>query len=115
MVEHELKAKLTAYGADAEGIQERFLGDWGFYERCYVSFLADSSFEKTGQAIEAGDYRAAFDCAHSLKGLSANMGLTPLFDTVCILVESLRAEDYEDLNGKYDAVMSQLAVLKSYA
>ena len=33
---------------------------------------------------------SAFEAAHTLKGVTGNMGLTPLYDAVCTIVEPLR-------------------------
>ena len=53
------------------------------------------------QALKDKDYGEAFTAAHTLKGVTANMGLTPLFDRVCAIVEPLRLgearEDYPDM------------------
>ena len=57
----------------------RFMG-----MKMYMKFLGmlfqDPSMEKLGQALKDKDYGEAFTAAHTLKGVTANMGLTPLFD-----------------------------------
>ena len=35
--------------------------------------------------------KAAFGAAHDLKGISANMGITPVYDLVISIVEEFRA------------------------
>ena len=80
------------YGADYQKTIARFMGN----EKMYMKFLGmlfqDPSMEKLGEA---------FTAAHTLKGVTANMGLTPLFDRVCAIVEPLRLgearEDYPDM------------------
>ena len=51
---------------------------------------------------------SAFEAAHTLKGVTGNMGLTPLYDAVCTIVEPLRTrEDREDYTKMYEDVCRQ--------
>ena len=43
--------------------------------------------------MDAGDARAAFSAAHSLKGSVGNVALTPIYEPVCALTEALRGRD----------------------
>mgnify|MGYP000615219004 FL=1 len=54
-------------------------------------YIHDESFGELGEAIKAGDVKAAFGAAHDLKGISANMGITPVYDLVISIVEEFRA------------------------
>jgi chemotaxis protein histidine kinase CheA len=101
---NELEKKLTEYGADVTGAKERFMGDEELYRQCIEMFRADESFDNLKKAIDAKDYKAAFEYAHTLKGVAGNLGLTPMFGVICAIVEPLRAGDYSDLDGEYDAV-----------
>lgn len=101
--------KLTAYGADIRGIQDRFRGDTELYGKCYRAFLVEPNLALLEQAMTAQEHSQAFESAHALKGLSGNLGLTPLYDTLCRLVESLRRGDYRSLQTEYaDVVCSFL-------
>ena len=84
------------YGADYQKTIARFMGN----EKMYMKFLGmlfqDPSMEKLGQALKDKDYGEAFTAAHTLKGVTANMGLTPLFDRVCAIVEPLRLGEARD-------------------
>ena len=57
-------------------------------------FLADDTYENLEKAVKAGDVEAAFRGAHTLKGVAANLGFTPLQKTSSDLTEALRARSW---------------------
>ncbi|MDY6296345.1 MAG: Hpt domain-containing protein, partial [Schwartzia succinivorans] len=58
----------------------------------------------------------AFRHAHTLKGLTANMGLTPLYDLVVKIVEPLREGNCKpELKKIYDELMEQMKVYRILA
>ncbi|NCB93489.1 MAG: Hpt domain-containing protein [Clostridia bacterium] len=92
---------------------ERFVDDEEFYSDCLQSFMEeDPSFEGLGTALKEGKYSEAFDYAHTLKGVAGNLGLTPLFNAICGIVEPLRSKDFSDLDALYAAVLSEKDVLR---
>ena len=85
----EFREIFEVYGADYNSTMARFMGK----EAMYLKFL------------EQQDYEAAFAAAHTLKGVVGNMGLTPLFNAVCAIVEPLRKREApEDYNGLYQVI-----------
>lgn len=87
------KEVFEAYGAEYEVTMERFMGNEAMYLRVLGMLFKDESLHKLGSALDSGDLTAAFDAAHTLKGVSSNLGLTPLYSAVCAIVEPLRARD----------------------
>ena len=61
-------------------------------ERFIGRFLEDESFDTLCRHMAAGNRREAFMAAHTLKGISANLGFSGLFDSVSRLTEKLRPE-----------------------
>ena len=55
-------------------------------------------------AIRSKNYEAAFEAAHGLKGSSGTLGLTPLYEAVCAVVENLRYEPGETLEEDYETM-----------
>ena len=55
-------------------------------------FLEDDSFDTLCRAMEAGNRGEAFRAAHTLKGVSANLGMEQLRRSASSLTESLRPE-----------------------
>lgn len=104
----EFQAAFDAYGADYAATMERFMGNETLYLRFLDMLFEDESLQKLGDALEAGNLADAFAAAHTLKGVAGNMGLTPLYQAVCILVEPLRAgEPREDYPILYQAVRAE--------
>ena len=69
----------------------------------------DPAFAGLGEALAAKDVDTAFRHAHTLKGLIANMGLTPLYDLAVQIVEPLRAgQCQEELSGLYQRLMDEM-------
>lgn len=103
----ELKTNLATYGVDVTETMERFLGDEELYVSCLGLFFADENFANLRQALDDKAYEQVFDCAHSLKGVAINLGLTPLFEVICEMVESLRNGDYDNLEQQYQAIVNE--------
>ena len=112
-------AAMRAYGADADDTLRRFMGDADLYMDCVRLLLKDPAPHTLEHALRARDYPAAFDAAHSIKGLAANLGLTPLLDGTCALVEALRdkagwddarlAALYGEVRGQFDRLAALMA------
>ena len=98
--------KLKVMGCDIDGAMGRFLDNEAFYGKCFGKMLQDPAFEALGIALKAGSVEDAFHQAHTLKGVLANMGITPLYDIVVQIVEPLRKGDLSaDLMGLYEQLM----------
>ncbi len=83
----------NAYGGDNSAAMGRFFGNEGMYLRFLDMFFQDESFQQLENALDAGDLKDAFAAAHTLKGVAGNMGLTPFYKAVCVIVERLRTEE----------------------
>lgn len=83
----------NAYGGDNSTAMGRFFGNDGMYLRFLDMFFQDESFQQLENALDAGDLKDAFAAAHTLKGVAGNMGLTPFYEAVCVIVERLRTEE----------------------
>ena len=93
--------KLRDWGCDIQGALSRFLDDEDFMLECIVMVSTDPAFEALGRAINEGNITNAFEAAHTLKGILANTGLTPLYEIIVQIVEPLRAGKTEGLEQKY--------------
>lgn len=99
---------LEDYGVDYVPTMERFMGNEKMYIRLLDMFFKDDNIQKLGTAIAQQDYTAAFEAAHTLKGVVGNMGLSPLYTVVCAMVEPLRAgEKRSDYADMYKAIQSE--------
>ena len=110
-----------AYGADYKTTLDRFMGNEKMYKKFLNMLFQDNNLQKMGDALNTGDLKTAFEAAHTLKGVSANLGLTPLYNAVCEMVEPLRAgvsdagysHMYEKVCSEFDRAKELLAQLQS--
>jgi Chemotaxis protein histidine kinase and related kinases len=98
---------LRELGSDVDDAMERFLDDDGFYLECLEQVLYDDNFERLKIALENHQIQEAFDCAHTLKGLVANLGLTSLDEKLEEVVEPLREGKDAGLTEKYQEIMGE--------
>ena len=99
---------LRRFGANVDEGMERCLGEEEFYLEMVDMTLADDNFEKLISAVEAGDKKAAFEAAHALKGITANVALTPLYKETSEMTELLRAGEDAD----YPAYLKRILALR---
>lgn len=88
--------RLVGWGIDAPTTLERMCGDKVFYQECLVSFVHDENFALLQEAIDAENVCQAFDTAHTLKGVAANLGLRPFVTVIAPFVEELRHGAFGD-------------------
>lgn len=71
---------------------ERVAQDEELFAECLDFFASDENFEQLGECLKTKKYAQAFEHAHALKGVAANLGLTPLYEPVSAISELLRNE-----------------------
>ena len=97
--------KITEYGFDKKEVMQRFLDDEQFYYECFEQVIKDEAFDELGKLIERNKTKEAFDCAHSLKGILANVGLIALYDKISDIVEILRGTKDGNVEEDYRAFL----------
>lgn len=108
-MEESFKNRLEESGADVPATLKRFMGNENMYLKFLKKFPEDQNYQKLGESLEAGNYEEAFRCAHTLKGVAANLGLTPVQTAVSGLVEELRSKKNEDVDAsKANAIWQDL-------
>ncbi len=81
-------------GADYDDVLKRLMNE-ALVQRFVGKFMEDGSFAALKEALAAKDVKQAFMAAHTLKGISSNLGFTNLFAPVNEITEVLRAESLE--------------------
>ncbi|MBR0462559.1 MAG: Hpt domain-containing protein [Erysipelotrichaceae bacterium] len=105
---------LKEYGADVEEGLTRCYNNEEFYLKLVAMILDEPSFGALKKAIEDNDLTAAFEAAHGLKGVTANLALSPLRDPVIEITELLRSRtemDYGPLMTRIDEAYKRLEEL----
>ncbi len=106
---------LTNWGCDVNGAIARFAEDKELYFSYVVKFSKDEEFALLFDAIEGKNYTEAFEYAHSLKGVSGNLGLTPLYVSIGNLVEVIRHKEIDQFEGFVKSVKEQFLIYQKVA
>ncbi len=101
----KLTEKLSAQGCDMEATMVRFLNDEEFYEQCFKKVIDDKDFDELKTALDNHDTVKAFECAHTLKGVIANMGLAPMSGVIHRIVEPLRRNEEDGVLKEYEELI----------
>ena len=105
---------IREYGADTDTGIKRCMGNEALYLRMVNSVADEKGFDKLVEAVGAGDFDAAFETAHALKGVLGNLSLTPLYDKASEITELLRDKkdmDYGPLLDELKAARDKLTSL----
>lgn len=98
-MDDKFKKQLEENGADVETTLKRFMGNEAIYQKFLGKFPADPNYTNLGANLESGAFEEAYKCAHALKGVVGNLGLTPIFNKVSDLVEELRNKAAADVDA----------------
>ncbi|MDE6851242.1 MAG: Hpt domain-containing protein [Lachnospiraceae bacterium] len=98
---------LQEMGCDMEETMERFMDDQEFYVECFCKFIEDKELETLGDIIESRDLEESFTRAHTLKGTLGNLGLTPLYNQMVVIVEFLRKGEMKQASEQYQLLMRE--------
>ena len=98
-MDDKFRQQLEENGADVEATLKRFMGNDAIYQKFLGKFPADPNYANLGSNIETGAFEEAYKCAHALKGVVGNLGLTPIFNKVSDLVEELRNKTSDEVDA----------------
>jgi len=116
-----VKECYQSMGADYEDVMRRLVSEERV-KKFLGKLLEDQSFSHLTEAMENGDLEKGFQVAHSLKGISLNLGLTPLAESSSKLTEALRKLEmnkdigplFEETRNTYEDMAAAVeALLKS--
>ena len=103
--------QLRAWGADTDEALPRCLNNETFYLRLVGIAVAEPSFDRLRESLEAGDLDKAFEQAHALKGMTGNLALTPIDRPVREMTELLRGRTEMDYRPLLSEIMDRRAEL----
>lgn len=99
---------LKRYGANTQEGLSRCMNNEAFYLRLVRMGLRDEHFDMLKDAMASGDVKKAFDAAHTLKGVTGNLSLTPLYTPMCELTELLRGKkEMVDVGDLFQQIMKE--------
>lgn len=109
-MDEKFRKQMEENGADVETTLKRFMGKESMYMKYVMKFLDDENFDKIRESLKNRDYEAAFGGAHTLKGVTANLGLNPINAAASEMSELLRGKAAADVDtAKVEAVFAELA------
>ncbi len=106
--------KLREYGADVDEALVRCMNKENFYLMLVGKAVNDKRLTQLEAQIAEKDLDAAFETAHALKGMYANLSLNPLTKPVSEITELLRVRadaDYTALLNEAKAQFEKLCAL----
>lgn len=113
-----LKECYQAMGANYDEVLSRLRSE-NLVRKFAIRFLDDDSYANLHAALSSGDGEAAFLAAHTIKGVSQNLGFTRLFEASEALTEALRGRvmpvDPVLVEGVEDAYTRTVAAIRKLA
>ena len=103
---------LRAFGAGVDEGLARCMNNEAFYVRLVEKVLKDKGFDELDAAVAEHDTDAAFEAAHKLKGVLANLALTPICEPVTQMVELLRNRTDTDYSQYMNRIKEKKAQLE---
>ena len=99
--------KLRVWGANVDEGLTRCMKNESFYLMLVNKMLSDPAFENLKEGVESGNLDQAFEAAHSLKGMTANLSLTPILLPVQKITDLLRGRVAMDYSPLLQEIISQ--------
>lgn len=96
--------KLNEFGADTKTGIKRCAGNEALYLRLVGMVPINTSFNNLYEAINNNNLSEAFNNAHALKGILANLSLDPLLKPVVEITEHLRNKDEIDYSNLINVI-----------
>ena len=91
----DLISELDALGVNTKEAIERLNNNSAFYVKMLGKFAGELDNHPVMPYLESGDYESAVTHAHTLKGLTGNLSVTPLYKAYTEIVALLRANEPE--------------------
>ena len=104
---------LRAFGADVDAGLTRCLNKEYFYLMLVNKAREDQKLTELAQQLGDRNLDAAFETAHALKGMYANLSLTPLTEPVSEMTELLRKRTDTDYSALLHEAQMQFEKLCS--
>ena len=103
--------KLSEFGADVKDGLMRCMNKEDFYLMLINKALSDTRLYELEQQINAKELEAAFETAHTLKGMYSNISLTPLTVPISKMTELLRSGTDTDYTALLEEAKTQFRKL----
>lgn len=102
-MDENFKKQLEENGVDVDATLNRFMGRDSIFMKFIMKFADDQSCKQIREGLENRDAQMAFDRAHSLKGVSGNLGIIPVYTLAAQISDLLRGKQSDEVD--FDQVM----------
>jgi len=115
----EQKDFLKENNFDVKGTLDRFMNKEDLYERFIYKFVDDKNYGELVATLEQKDYEKAYIAAHTLKGVSGNLGINDVFKSCEDILAKFKAKEYDvdeyliKIKTDYDKAIETINTLKS--
>ncbi len=82
--------ELNTLGVDIEEALKRFMNNAALYEKMLKKLTSAVKGLEVMEYLQGGDYSKALENAHTLKGVTGNLSVTPLYKAYSDIVLMLR-------------------------
>ncbi len=82
--------ELRAWNCSVDDALLRMIGDEELYLEFLMEFTKEPTFDMLSVALVENRMNDAFEYSHMLKGVTANLGIDPLYERMVSLTEILR-------------------------
>ncbi len=101
----DLINNLKSLGVDTDEALNRFMNNSSLYIRMLGKFTANAQSLEILPFIEDGDIDTAKENAHTLKGVTGNLSLTPLYNAYTEIMNCLRSDDIETATAILEKIL----------
>ncbi|MEY8336437.1 Hpt domain-containing protein [Lachnospiraceae bacterium 62-35] len=98
----DVKEFYSKINVDGDVVLRRFMGKETMVIRFLKKFLDDGNFAGLDEALKNGDYEKVLVAAHSLKGVSGNLGLDCLYNESTEIVKAVREGRKEEVAPRFE-------------
>lgn len=97
-MDERFRKQMEENGADVDTALNRFMGKEELYLKFIQKFQNDKNLENLQDCYKNDDYEGIFASAHSLKGVSGNLGLNPVYDVSAQICDLLRGKQASEVD-----------------
>lgn len=97
--------KLREKGVDIEDAVNRCMGNKALYEKLLKKFDGAVNDAAVAESFSKNDFQAAFEGAHTLKGITGNFSMIPLYEGYCEVVRLLRENENDNARKVYESIV----------
>jgi HPt (histidine-containing phosphotransfer) domain-containing protein len=105
--------KLREFGADVDEGLVRCMGKEEFYLMLVGKAIEDERLSLLEEQLAKKDLDAAFETAHTLKGMYTNLSLTPLSEPIIAMTKLMRSRTDTDYSALLTETKAQFEKLRS--